>query len=140
MLRSVIGAIIGLAIAIATVWFMQWISHTVFPPPADLDVTSTEAMAAYLADAPIGGLILVLVGYIIATFDGAFVACLIARTKPVALGLAIGIIMLALTATNLIMIPHPAWFSVSAVFGIILAAWLAIWLASIIFKTPADGE
>lgn len=140
MLRSVIGVIVGLAIAFATVWFMQWISHTVFPPPADLDVTNTDAMAAYMADAPIGGLILVLAGYIIATFDGAFAACLIGRAKPVVFGLTIGVIMLALTATNLILIPHPIWFSVSSIAGIVIAAWLAILVAPSSFTTRADTE
>ena len=37
--------------------------------------------------------------------------------------------MLAATIANLILIPHPHWFSATAVVGIVAAAGMAAWLA-----------
>ncbi len=123
MLRDVLGAVVGIAVAVITVMLFQWFSHFVFPPPGDLDLQDSAAMRAYVASVPIGALVLVLAGYVVATFDGVLVACLIGRTKPVLFALVVGVLMLVATVSNLIMIPHPLWFSVSAVVGIVAAAW-----------------
>ncbi len=125
MLRKVLGALDGIATAVITVMLMEWLSHTIYPLPAGLDVTDSEALSTYIAAAPLGALLLVLFGYLIATFDGTFVACLIGNAPPYIYALLIAVLMLAGTASNLIMIPHPTWFSVSAVVGIIASAWLA---------------
>lgn len=125
MLRSVLGALAGIATAIVTVIFMEWVSHTIYPPPAGIEIMDTDALNAHLATAPVGALAIVLAGYLMATFDGVFVACLIGRIQPFIYALIIGVLMLAGTASNLLMLRHPTWFSVSAILGIILSAWLA---------------
>lgn len=125
MLRDVIGAVVGIAVAMITVLLLEKAGHYVYPAPADLDVRNTEAMMDYVASLPIGALLFVLIAYVIGTFDGVFVGAWIGRTKPVVFALVVGVLMLVATITNLIMIPHPLWFSVSAVAGIIVAAWLA---------------
>ena len=73
----------------------------------------------------LGDLVIMLVGYLMATFDGIVVACLIGRTQPFIYALIIGVLMLAGTVSNLIMLQHPTWFSVSAIVGIIVSACLA---------------
>ncbi len=125
MLRKVLGALAGIDTEVLTVMLMEWLSHTIYQLPAGLDVTDTEALSTYIAAAPLGALLLVLFGYLIATFGGTFVACLIGRAPPYIYALLIAVLMLAGTASNLIIIPHPPWFSASAVVGIIASAWLA---------------
>jgi hypothetical protein len=125
MLRSVLGALAGIATAVVTVMLMDWLSHIVYPPPDGIEIMDTEALNAYLAAAPVGALVIMLVGYLMATFDGVVVACLIGRVQPVIYALTIGVLMLAGTVSNLIMLQHPTWFSVSAIVGIIVSAWLA---------------
>ena len=99
----------------------------------------TEALNAYLAAAPVGALVIMLAGYLLATFDGVFVACLIGRTQPFIYALIIGMLMLAATASNLIMLQHPTWFSVSAIVGIIVSAALAWQLATKKLSTRSDA-
>ncbi len=140
MLRNVVGALAGIAVAILTVMLMEWISHTIYPLPAGIEMTETEALNAHLAAAPITALLLVLAGYLIATFDGTFVACLIGRTKPHIYALLIGVLMLAATTSNLIMFRHPTWFSVSAVVGIVASAWLAMKFATAILANRPDAK
>lgn len=129
MIRMILGAVVGLAVAIATVMIMQKLGHMVFPPPAGFEVEDTAAARAYVDSLPLGAFLFVLASYFIGTFDGVFAACLIARFKYRAFAIIIGGLMLVATIANLILIPHPHWFSASAVAGIGLSAYLAFWLA-----------
>ena len=101
MLRKVLGALAGIATAVLTVMLMQWLSHIIYPLPDGLEVTNSGAMSAHIAAAPVAALLLVLAGYLIATFDGTFVACLIGRAPPYIYALLIGVLMLAGTASDL---------------------------------------
>ena len=140
MLRDVLGASTGIVIAVLTVMLFEWISHLVYPVPADLDVGSTAALADHMASAPPGALILVLAGYFVATFDGTFVAAWIGRAKPFIFALVIGVLMLVATVSNLIMIPHPMWFNIAAVAGIVIAAWSATVAVPAVIKTNASPQ
>ena len=127
-MRSFLGLILGLAVAILTVMLFQWISHTVWPPPEGLDPKDSAALAEHLKAAPLGSLILVVAGYIVGTFDGVFLGCFIGTAKRYIYAVVIGGLILVGTISTLIMIPHPLWFSASALVGIPLAAWLATML------------
>ncbi len=143
MLRKVLGALAGIATAVLTVMLMEWLSHIIYPLPDGIDLSNSEALTTYVAAAPLGALLLVLAGYLIATFDGTLVACLIGSGPPYIYALLIAVLMLAGTASNLIIIPHPTWFSISAVVGIIGAAWLAMKVTpSRVARVPTmdDGE
>lgn len=140
MLRDVVGAVAGTAVAVLTVMLFEWISHMLYPVPADLDITSTAALADHMASAPPGALILVLAGYFVATFDGTFIACWIGRAKPFIFALVVGVLMLVATVSNLIMIPHPMWFNIAAVAGIIVAAWSATVAVPAVIKTNATSQ
>ena len=123
MLRRIIGAILGIAVAVATVMIMEWISHSIHPLPEGLDVTDSSAMNAYLESVPLAAMLLVLAGYVIGTFDGTLVASLIGREQPMINALLIGVLMLAGTVSTLLMFKHPTWFSIASVVGIIVSAW-----------------
>ncbi len=136
-MRSILGLILGLVVAIVTVMLFQWISHTVWPPPEGLDPNDSAALAEHLKVAPPGSLILVVAGYIVGTFDGVFLGCFIGTAKRYIYAVVIGGLILIGTITTLIMIPHPIWFMVSSLIGIPLAAWLA----TVVAPAPktADG-
>lgn len=125
MLRDVLGAIIGVAVAVLTVMLFEFISHTAFPVPPDLEMRDTAAMSEYISTVPVAAMLLVLAGYIVATFDGTFIAAWIGNAKPFIFGLLISVLMLVATVSTLIMIPHPMWFNIASVVGIIVAAWMA---------------
>lgn len=140
MMRDVLAAIIGIAVAFVTVMLLQMLGHMVYPPPAGLNVEDTQAMSAYVSSMPVGAFLFVLASYVIAAFDGTFVACWIGRAKPFIFALVVGVLMLVATITNVIMIPHPLWFSISAVVGIIAAAWLASLVAPSTARSGASFE
>jgi uncharacterized membrane protein len=84
--------------------------------------------------------LLVLAGNLIATFDGVLAACLIGRVKPFFYALLIGMLMIAATASNLLMFRHPDWYSAAVLIGIVVSAWLAMTIASRIRPMRGNGS
>ncbi len=140
MLRNIAGAIIGIAVAVLTVMFVDWISHSLFPFPDGLEITDTAALNAHIGSLPLTAFLLVLAGNLVATFDGVLAACLIGRIKPFYCALMIGMLMIAATASNLLMVRHPNWYSASVLIGIVLSAWLAMTIASRIRPMRGNGS
>jgi len=126
MLRDIAGAIIGIAVAVVTVMFVEWIGHSLFPLPDGLEITDTEALNARIGSLPLTAFLLLLAGNLIATFDGVLIACLIGRVKPFFYALLIGMLVIAYTASDLLIFQHPNWYSAAVLIGIVLSAWLAM--------------
>jgi len=140
MLRNIAGAVIGIAVAVLTVMFVEWISHSLFPLPDGLEITDTEALNTHIGSLPLTAFLLLLAGNLIATFDGVLAACLIGRTKPFFYTLLIGMLMIAATTSNLLMFRHPNWYSAAVLIGIVLSAWLAMIFAGKIRMRWTNGK
>ncbi len=123
--RKILAVLAGIISSFVLVFLIDAIGHVVYPFPADLDFNNAEQMSAYVQMMPAGAHLLVLAAWIISTFVGSFITWMIAKEKPMMLASIIGILMMVASVITLVMIPHPAWFSISAVIGIILAAFLA---------------
>lgn len=128
--KNIAAGIAGIVIAFALVWLVEMIGHTVYPPPANLDFADPDAMQNYIATLPLGAFLFVGGAWFIATLGGTFTACKIGTAKPILFAGVVGGLVLAATTANLIMIPHPLWFAVLGVIGIVVAAWLGMTLGS----------
>jgi len=128
--KNIAAGIAGVVIAGALVWLVEMIGHSVYPPPADLDFGNPDSMRAYMATIPIGALLFVAGAWFIATLVGTLAACKIGSAKPLTFAVVVGGLMLIATAMNLVMIPHPIWFSILGVAGIVIAAWLGMTLGT----------
>ena len=135
--KNIAAAVIGVVIAGILVWAVEAIGHMVYPPPPGLDFADADAMRSYVAALPVGPFLFVGAAWFIATFGGTFAACKIGNAKPMIFAAVVGGLMLIATAANLIMIPHPVWFSILGVVGIIVAAWLGMTLGA---GPASDGE
>ncbi len=123
--RKILAVVAGLVTGFVLVACIEGIGYIFYPPPADLDMTNTEQMSNYIQTLPTGAFLFVLAAWLIATFGGGIVAWLIAKDKPMMFASIIGALLLAASVFNLVMHPHPTWFSISAVVGILLATFLA---------------
>ncbi len=123
--RKILAVLTGIISSFVLVFLIDAIGHIVYPFPADLDFNNAEQMKTYVQTQPVGALLLVLAAWIISTFVGSIISWVIAKEKPIIFAAIIGILMMIASGISLVMIPHPAWFSISAVVGIILAAFLA---------------
>lgn len=129
MLRNVAAGAAGLLAAIALVALIENVGHTVYPPPQNLDFSDPDAMLPYIATLPIAALLFVMFAWFIGPFAGTLIACYIGNAPPRVYAVVVGSVILAATIANLILIPHPLWFSITAIIGIMLSAWAAMRLA-----------
>lgn len=135
--KNIAAGVAGIVIAGALVWLVEMIGHSVYPPPPGLDFANPEAMRAYIATMPIGAFLFVGGAWFIATLAGTFAACKIGDAKPMIFAIVVGGLMLIATAANLMMIPHPMWFSIAGIIGILVAAWLGMTLGG---APASNGE
>lgn len=129
MIRNIIAGIAGLVIAMALIALIESLGHMAYPPPENLDFSDPDVMLPYIATLPIGALLFVMFAWFIGTFAGTLIACHIGNAKPVIYAVVIGGLILAATVANLIVIPHPLWFSIISLIGIAASAWGAMLLA-----------
>jgi hypothetical protein len=127
--RSVVAVIVGALVAFILVAAIEALGWVFYPPPPGLDYNNPGQLRIYMQSLPLGAFLFVLAAWLIATFVGAWVACFIARTRPLLFAGIIGALILAGTIANLLRISHPTWFSITAVVAIPLAAFLASRLA-----------
>lgn len=108
--RSILAVIAGLVLGVVLIAVVEFIGHYVYPPPADLDMTNSEALKNLIANAPVGALLFVILAWAIGSFGGGWLASRIAQKSHVMLALIVGGILMAAGIMNMLMIPHPLWF------------------------------
>ena len=121
ILRIVLGVIIGAAIGVAIVSLGDYLNHRFFPPPPDVQVTNPEAIRAWMAEAPILSLLGLPVTWTVAALAAAFAGAKIGARAWA--GWIAGALIVAATALNLMLIPHPVWVLIAAIALVPLAAW-----------------
>ena len=129
MLRNVLAGIAGIATAVILVMLIEKLGHSIYPPPADLDYSDPDALRTYYSQLPLPALLFPMIAWIVGTFAGTLLACYLGTASTLTFAGVVGTLMLAATISNLILIPHPLWFSIIAVLGVAGAAWLAMQLA-----------
>ena len=135
--KNIAAGIAGVVIAGLLVWLVEMLGQTVYPPPTDLKFADPDAMRAYIDMLPLGALLFVAAAWFIGTLGGTFAACKIGTANPIVLAGVVGGLMLIATVANLIMIPHPLWFSILGVVGVIVAAWLGMTFGA---STASEAE
>ena len=135
--KNIGAGIAGVVIAGLLVWLVEMLGHTVYPPPTDLNFADPDAMRTYIDALPVGALLFVAAAWFIGTLGGTAAACKIGDAKPMIFAIVVGGLMLLGTIFNLVTIPHPLWFSILGVVGIIVAAWLGMTLGA---GTASEAE
>jgi hypothetical protein len=125
MLRNISAVLLGVVVAFCTVMLVEWLSHQVYPLPPGLDFKNPEQVRQFTSSLPLGAFLLILLGWLLGTISGGLAACYVAREKPLVFASIIGAVMLAATVANLVMIPHPTWFSIAGITVIGIGTLLA---------------
>jgi hypothetical protein len=112
----IVGALLaGLAAAIVVIAAMEFVAAAIYSPPA-----TSEAMA----NLPTGAFALVLLGYGLGTFAGAFLAARIGRSAVY--GFVIGAALLAAGLANMMLVPHPTWFWAAGILMFVVTTFIAV--------------
>lgn len=124
VMRSALGLVAGAAVGFVLIAGIQALNQFIYPPPAGLDFNDRAAVAEFIALAPPGALLVVLAGYAVGTFAGAWVAAKVAGRAAVGHALVVGGLFLAAGVANVVMLPHPGWFTAASLAVFVPAAWL----------------
>jgi hypothetical protein len=126
MLRNLFAIVSGCFAMMIVITFVELASSRIFfPLPPGLDLRNASAVAAYVTTMPVSAQLLILSGWLLGAFTGAFVAASLAIRHRLVCALTIGAIGLVLTAMNAMSIPHPAWMLASGLLLPLPLAWLA---------------
>ena len=117
MVGVILGGIVNMALIT--------VGSMVVPAPPGVDVNDPDAVAASMHLYEARHFITPLVAHAAGTFSGAFVAVLVAASRPMAIALVTGAIYFMGGVTASVMIPAPAWFIAVDLIGAYFPfAWL----------------
>jgi hypothetical protein len=111
-MRKVLGVIAGFVVAVACMMTAEGINHRIYPIPNNINSRDTEAVRRLVATLPAGAFVLVLVGWLVGTLLGTFLAAKIGRSRVPAY--VVGALLLCGGIANIVMLPQPAWFDAVA--------------------------
>ena len=130
MVRTILGALAGVATTYLTIMLIEFAGHRVYPPPPGIDPTKTEDMARLIGMLPTGALLFVVAAWVIGALDGGIVAALVARNqRPRIAAIVPALLVIAGVVGMIVVMPaHPAWMSALGLLLPIPAALSGAWL------------
>ena len=130
MIKKIAAAVIGIIVAGGIVFAIESLGHPVSPIPPDLDLRAPVQFGNYVESLPMGAFLFVAGAWVLGTLGGGLLACFIAGEKPRVYSSIVGGFILVATVANLIMIPHPLWFSISSLIAIAAMTYVTGSIAS----------
>ena len=116
--RKILAVIVAFIVATAIIMIVEMVNSLVVMPPSDAVMKDPAALREFMANGPVKAYIIVLLGYIAASFAGGFIVTKMGRrvspgvTLPIIIG---GLLELAMIA-NVLMLPgQPLWFVTLAI-------------------------
>jgi hypothetical protein len=125
-LRSIAAVVAGFIVASIVMMIVETINGRVLYPElakAANGVTDRETLRSLMAGAPLGALVVVIVGWILGGVAGGWTTALIARRAKVRHGLVVGALLTLAGVANNLMIPPPLWFWVASLAVMIPSAY-----------------
>ena len=123
MLRAITTTIIGVILGMMGMMAMHYLSMVFYPLPEGVTMEDAEALNKYMAIAPLGAMLLVIVSHAMGSFIGALVATLLSQiskwknsTAFKYQWLVIGLIFTYAGWMNLQELTHPDWFKIDLLF------------------------
>jgi hypothetical protein len=137
MLRNTLALVIGLVIGSVVNMALVMLGPSLFPPPAGVDMSSTESIAATIHLFEFRHFVFPWLAHAMGTLTGALTAFLVAGSYRVVLAWIIGFMSLVGGIFASIMIPAPLWFIAT---DLALAYLPMAWLAAAIGRRLLPGH
>ena len=106
----VIGAIIAGSVV---VFGIESISHIMFPPPSDLQLDDMDSLKRYMPQAPAGSLALLILAHAAGALISGWIIGRFAHGDKRWVAMLTGVVWTFFGLINLVMIPHPIWFTIA---------------------------
>jgi hypothetical protein len=122
-MRMGLGIVAGLVVAFLCVFAVEWVGHSLYPPPAGLDASDPADQARLMAAMPAAAKATVLLAWFGGALAGAWTADRIAGRGLA--GWVVALLVIAAGVATMLVIPHPAWMWSGGIALPLLAAWIA---------------
>ena len=126
MARALIAVIAGIVAAFVSILLIEAIGAVVVPAGSAPSLKDADRMRDYLQTLPVSAYAFVLAAYLIGSAVGGLVATRVVDRVPSRSVWVVGGLLLATTVANLVMIPHPLWFSTAAVVAVFAGTLFAV--------------
>lgn len=123
-MRRLFGTLAGIAVAILITLGVEAVDSRFYPMPANIDPNDADALARIIPDMPLAAKLIVVVGWFLGAYGGAWMALRITDWRWS--GVVVALFVLAGGVVNFMMVPHPLWMEACAVLMPVLGGWLAI--------------
>ena len=110
MLKRILSVLGGIGVAFLIIMLNESVVMKIYPLPVGIDPNDAEAMKHLII--PVGALVLLMVGYAIASFAAGIVSSMISGRENAQPALIAGGILTVGGIINMIEIPHPWWFMI----------------------------
>ena len=126
LLRNVLAVVAGIVLGGAVNGALITLSPMLIPPPAGVDVTNAESLAASVHLFQPRHFVMPFLAHALGTLVGASIAFLLAATHRSRHAYVVGAIFLAGGVAAVFMIPAPVWFiALDLIAAYLPMAWLA---------------
>ena len=122
-----IGAVVaGLFGSVILIMAVQAVGTWLYPPPPGTDFTDPEAVAALMAQIPLGALLMVELSYVVGSLGGGVIVRRVSPDRAAVLAAVLGGLLTLFGFANLAAIPHPLWFGVLSTVTYVPCALLGV--------------
>ncbi len=125
MARAIVAVIAGILSAFVSILVIEAIGALVAPAGPAPGLKDAEHMREYLSAMPVASYAFLLAAYVAGSSLGGIVAGRIMFDPASRCVWIVGGILLVTTVANLVMIPHPIWFSIASVVMIFVGTGFA---------------
>jgi hypothetical protein len=124
-MKRAIGALLaGLGAAIVLIGAISFVAHSLYAPAQPVDPNDAQAVESFVSSLPAGAFALILAGWGIATFAGAWLAARMSRSAVY--GFVIGAAVLIFAVAHMLMAPHPYWVWGAGIVIVVVTAVVAV--------------
>ena len=126
MKHPAVAVILGLVIGYLVVMGIETLAHFLFPVSIQL---TPENLESFMDQVPLESMLMVLLAHLIGGFVAVFSTLKLSRKRLP--GYINGVLFFAFTIINLLMLPHPVWFTIADVLLVLASVAAAIKLGKI---------
>jgi hypothetical protein len=122
-MKRIIAILSGCILAVFIIFMSEAASHSINPPPENIDFNNRDQLKQIMQEAPFLALFMVQMGAFLGALAGGMVASAVMKSDDKLPALGVGAVLTVLSLINLMMIPHPLWFTLTGLVVYVAGAY-----------------